>query len=258
MPIDDDPFEARWASSPATAGPWHPGQQHGGPPNALAVAVAERALAAATGRSDLTALRLASDFVGPVPVAEVTSRARVVRAARSAALVEVVLAAAGRDCLIVRVWFVRASDTAAIAPAQPEQRPVPDIAEGLDARFPYAQSIEWRLVHGGMSQPGPGAAWARPRTVLAEGYEYSGLARTVLIADSASGLSATLDWAEWTFLNVDLDVHLARPMHGDWLLLDATTQLSDSGSGLARSTISDGRGLLGSGLQTLVVAPIRR
>lgn len=258
MPIDNDPFEARWSSGPATAGPWHPGQQHGGPPNALAVAVAERALTAETGRSDFTALRLACEFVGPVPVAEVTTRARVVRAARSAALVEVVLAGGGRDCLNVRVWFVRASDTSAIAAPLSAEQPVPDATGELGGDFPYARSIEWRVLRGGMAQPGPGAAWARPRLALIDGYEYSGLARTVLIADTGSGLSATLDWTEWSFLNVDLDVHLARPMHGDWLLLDATTQLSDSGSGLARSTISDQRGVFGSGLQTLVVAPIRR
>src|SRR4051794_38219436 len=84
--IDEDSHDGRYASGPATTGPWNPGLQHGGPPNALAVSAAERALAAETGRSDLVALRLASDFVGPVPVAEVTTHARVVRAARSAAL----------------------------------------------------------------------------------------------------------------------------------------------------------------------------
>jgi hypothetical protein len=47
-------------------------------------------------------------------------------------------------------------------------------------------------------------------------------------------------------------------MHGEWLLLDAATQIGASGSALARSTMSDTRGLLGAGLQTLVVAPIRR
>jgi acyl-coenzyme A thioesterase PaaI-like protein len=258
--IEQGRLDARYASGPATVGPWNPGLQHGGPPNALAVAAAERAVFAETGRTDLVALRLASEFVGPVPVTEVTTRARVVRAARSAALAEVVLAAGDRDCLHARVWFVRQADTASVADAldEPGVRVVQGAAGGLAFDFPYGQSIEWRFVHGRMEQSGPSAAWARPRLALVDDYEYSGLARAAVIADSGNGISAVLDWAEWTFVNVDLDVHLARPMHGEWLLLDAVTQVGPAGSALARSTLSDTRGVLGAGLQTLVVAPIRR
>jgi hypothetical protein len=88
------------------------------------------------------------------------------------------------------------------------------------------------------------------------GRPLSGLARVALIADSASGISAELDWSVWSFLNVDLDIHLARQVDGEWLLMDAATQLGPAGSALARSTLSDARGVVGSGLQTLVVAPL--
>jgi hypothetical protein len=47
-------------------------------------------------------------------------------------------------------------------------------------------------------------------------------------------------------------------MHGDWLLIDAVTQIGPSGSALASSTFFDTHGPLGAGLQTLVVAPARR
>ena len=110
---------------------------------------------------------------------------------------------------------------------------------------------------GGLLERGPGAAWARASTALLDGYAWSGLARAVLVADSGNGLSAELDWAQWTFVNVDLDVHLARPLLGEWVLLDAVTQLSPHGSALARSTLSDRHGVVGAGLQTLVVAPAR-
>lgn len=211
-----------------------------------------------TGRADLVALRLAAEFVGAVPAAAIEVRTRVVRAARSAALAEVTVAGGGRDCLHVRVWFVRDADTSALLPDAPTRLEVPDVAPGLDTDFPYGASLEWRFVRGGMSTPGPGAAWVRPRTRLMDGYEYSGLARTVLIADSASGISAELDWSEWSFVNVDVDVHLARPVEGEWILMDAVTQLGPHGSALARSTISDVHGPVGAGLQTLVLSPIRR
>jgi hypothetical protein len=58
-------------------------------------------------------------------------------------------------------------------------------------------------------------------------------------------------------VNVDLDVHLARPFRGEWVVMDAETHLGEDGSGLTRSTLSDRHGVAGAGLQTLVLAPIR-
>lgn len=251
----DDRGDGKFTAEPhvSTEGPWGAGLQHGGPPNALAVACAERTLQTADDRTDLVALRLASDFVGPVPVAPLDVRSSVRRLARSAALVEVTISAGGRDCLSSRVWFVRDADTSALAPPLDEPTTIPDDAAGLDSEFPYGRSIDWRFVSGAMRTPGPAAAWARPRLALFDGYDWSGLARSVVIADSGNGLSAELDWDEWGFLNVDLDVHLARPLVGEWVLLDARTRLSAHGSGLATSTLSDVHGVVGSGNQTLVV-----
>ncbi len=257
--LHETPEKGLYRSGGATSGPWAPHLQHGGPPNALAVHAAERLVAAETGRTDLVALRLASDFIGPVPVADVGTSARVVRAARSAVVAEVVLRSDGRDCLHSRVWFVRELDTSHVA--RPVGSPAPPDGEGtgmpgLD--FPYGRSIEWHLTAGGLAQPGPGAAWARPRGPLIEGRGYTGLQRAALIGDSANGISSELDWTEWSFVNVDLDVHLARPMRGEWVYIDAVTQLGPNGSGLARSTLSDAHGELGGTAQTLVLAPARR
>jgi hypothetical protein len=255
--LAEDAATGRYAAGPATEGPWAPQLQHGGPPNALAVRAAERVVRAETGRDDLVALRLAADFVGPVPVAEVETRARVVRAARSAALAEVTVSAGGRDCLLGRVWFVRDADTAGVAAPPGLPVAVPDERSTLDFRFGYGASLDWRFVHGRMARPGPATAWVRPTLPLVDDYEWSGLARVALIADSASGISAELDWATWSFLNVDLDIHLARPVEGEWVLMDAASQLGAHGSALARSTLSDARGVVGSSLQTLILAPIR-
>ncbi len=244
-----------FGSTGSTVGPWAPQLQHGGPPNALLVACAERGLAVESGRTDLAARRLAAEFIGPVPVAELETRVRVLRVARSAALVEVVLASGGRECLHGRVWFVRDADTSAVAtPAVPPPWPVPERGAPLETLFGFGASVDWCFVEGRMQVPGPAAAWVRARTPLLDGYELSGLARAVLVADSGNGISAELDWSRWTFVNVDLDVHIARPVEGEWVLMQARTQLSPHGSALARSVLSDERGELGAGLQTLVVA----
>ena len=156
------------------------------------------------------------------------------------------------------MWFVRNSDTGSLAAPLGEPVDVPDAAAGLDASFGYGDSLEWRFVKNRMGVPGPAAAWVRPTVPLLAGAALSGLARVALIADSGSGISAELDWAVWSFLNVDLDIHLARPVVGEWVLMDAATQVGPAGSALARSTLSDVHGVVGSGLQTLLVAPRER
>jgi acyl-coenzyme A thioesterase PaaI-like protein len=253
--IHGDDLVGGYRATDATVGPWNPGLQHGGPPNALAVTLADRVVRAATGRDDLVPLRLSAEFLGPVPVAEITATTAVVRPGRSAVLAEVRLAAGGRDCLHVRVWFVRRADTAAVAPALAPPPPVPDANTPGEWTFGYAASLDWRYVSGSNVDAGPAAAWVRSRVpLLDDGSATPGLARVVLVADSASGVAAELSWSQWSFVNVDLDVHLARPFTGEWVLLDAATQLGPDGSALARSVISDVDGVAGAGLQTLVVS----
>ena len=85
-----------------------------------------------------------------------------------------------------------------------------------------------------------------------------GLQRAALVGDSASGISSELDWNDWSFVNVDLDVHLARPVQRRVAAMDAATQLGPNGSALARGALSDAGGPLGATLQTLVLSPHRR
>ena len=249
--IEEDADGGRYAAGPATAGPWAPELQHGGPPGALVVRAAERL--AARDRPGLVAHRLAAEFVGPVPVGELTVSARTVRAARTAVLVEATVAAGGRTCLQGRVWLVRTADTSAVAAAAPERPAEPAGTPGIGAEFPYGRSIEWLSVAGSMTRPGPGTVWARPRLPLVAGEQLSGLQRVALVGDSASGISAELDWGRWSFVNVDLDVHLSRPVAGPWLLLEAATTLGTDGAALARATVSDRRGVVGCTAQTLVL-----
>ena len=251
--FDGESGGGRYDAGPATAGPWDPGSQHGGPPSALLVRAAERQAAAATGRASWFACRVAVDFLSPVPVADgLELRSRVVRAGRNAVLVETSLEGAGRQRLGGRVWLLAPSDTADVAtPPQPAQPPAGEPHFGLS--FPYSDSIDWHEVAGSIVVPGPAQVWARPRLPLVADEELSSLQRAALIGDSGNGISAVLDWDGWTFLNVDLDVHLARPLAGDWLHLSAATQLGASGTALARSTIGDVEGPAGAGAQTLLL-----
>jgi hypothetical protein len=254
----ESPSRCEYASDPATGGPWRPDLQHGGPPNALLVHAAEQVARRESEHADLVAVRLAAEFVGPVPVAEVSTTARLVREARSAVLVEASLEAAGRTCLTARVWLLAGVDTAAIAaPPDPASRRPAAYPPMADTGFPYGRTIEWRSIVGGLAEPGPARVWTRPTVPLLAGQLMSPLQRAVLVGDSASGISAELDWAAWSFANIDLEVHLIRPISGDWLLMDAATHVGPGGYALARSTLSDERGLVGTTAQTLLVTPRR-
>jgi acyl-coenzyme A thioesterase PaaI-like protein len=249
----------RWRATEATEGPWSPALQHGGPPAALLVRASEQAAVRHTGRGDLQALRVVVDFLGAVPVGVVEVRADVVRAGRSAVLVDAELSASGRPALRARTWLLRraADPTPAPPPGGSPGVPGPDGLpddEGWD--FGYARHLRWRPAAGAAHGAGPAAVWVSPQVPLVPGEPLAGLQRVVTVADSASGVSAELAWDRWSFANVDVTVHLGRVPVGEWLLLDARTRLADTGNGLAEAVLHDRRGPVGRSAQTLVVGPL--
>ena len=261
-PVEDD---GRFEATDACAGPWSPTMMHGGPPSALLVRACERAAgAAADGAADeLIALRAGLDFLSPVPVGPVTVRARVVRPGRRITLAEATLAADGRDVLHARTWLLR-MPAAGPGEAHPPEvgtgdpgvagpQECPESMTGWDVG--YVRAMEWRLLSGDPDGPGPAALWGRPRIPLIDGETPSGLQRAVLVADSGNGVSAALDWSRWSFVNVDLAVHLSRPLAGEWVLLDARTRVESTGTGLATSVLRDQAGVVGRGAQILVITP---
>jgi hypothetical protein len=79
--------------------------------------------------------------------------------------------------------------------------------------------------------------------------------RLLVMADAASGISAALDWARWSFVNVDLGVHLSRPPRGEWMAMDARTVIGPTGMGLCTSRLFDSDGAVGVSTQSLLVSP---
>src|SRR6266516_4040779 len=81
-----------YRATAATAGPWDPGSQHGGPPAAL-LATAIEACDAVPG---LRLARLTVELLRPVPVGEVVVQAHVLRPGRRVRLIEAQLEADGK------------------------------------------------------------------------------------------------------------------------------------------------------------------
>jgi hypothetical protein len=238
----------------ATAGPWSADAEHGGPPSALAARELERH----EPGENMRLARVAVDILRPVPVGVLTTRTRMLRPGKRVALLETVLAADGQDVLVARGWRIATSES---APVIGSADPVPAIpADGRPPRFPgghehgYLSEIDWRFVSGNFNQPGPCRVWARPRLPLLPDEELSPMCRTLLVADSGSGVSMAVDPLKYTFLNVDLTVILHRDPAGEFVLLDARTTMGGTGTGLAETCLADASGVVGSGLQTLLVA----
>ena len=108
---------------------------------------------------------------------------------------------------------------------------------------------------GAVTEPGPGLVWMRPRVDLVAGEHMSPVQRLMCCVDSASGVSAALDPASWSFLNTELTVHVLRPPVGDWVCLDAETTMGGGSVGMATSLVYDAQGLVARSAQALLIAP---
>ena len=254
-PLGDD----RYRSTEHTVGPWDDGSQHGGPPSALLGRAVERL----GGDGAATVTRMSVDILGPVPVAEVAVRARVLRPGRSVELVEAELDTGGRTVMRATAWRIRRARLEVPEPPSGEgadEHRVPAFPETAEPAGPgwgggYLSAIEWRPVAGRPFQPGPATIWARMRHPLVAGDEPSGLQRVLVVADSGNGVSSVLPIDRWLFINTDLTVHLAAVPAGEWICLDARTRIDEAGFGLAASRLFDRDRLVARGAQTLYVAP---
>src|SRR5258708_30555837 len=94
----------RFASSPATVGPWDPRLSHGSPPATLLLHAVEKAFP----RDDVRVGRIAFDFHGPVPVAELTVATEMVRPGSRVELARARLSARGKTAMEASVWRIPA------------------------------------------------------------------------------------------------------------------------------------------------------
>ncbi|WP_328601158.1 thioesterase family protein [Actinomadura physcomitrii] len=244
----------RFASTPATAGPWSPSLQHAGPVAGLMGRAFERTDPVPGTR----VARVTVEILSPVPVAELEVSARVVRPGRRVALLEGEMTHEGRPVVRATAWRIMATPAevpeAVHAPAPP---PLPDAgrtftAPGLHTHG-YLSAMEWRIAEGSFFEPGPGTTWARARIPLVAGEADSPLVRALTLADSASGVGSQLDLAKWMIINTDLTVALHRDPAGEWLCMAASLSVSPRGGALCEATLADGHGVFGRVLQTMFV-----
>lgn len=253
-----------YIATEATRGPWDPGAQHAGPPAALIGREFERL---GGGRMDggdgapAQVGRITYEIVRPVPIARLRVHAEVVRPGRRVEMVQASLTADDGKALVrAQGWRLRTEEVSFEEPSDlPEPPPGPDRAE--PGTFPdigydvgYHTAMDYRFTKGAFVEPGPATVWMRMGIPLVPDEEPTPLQRVLAAADSGNGVSATLDWTKYLFINVDLTVHLHRMPHGEWVCLDAVTLPEPNGIGMADTRLLDERGPIGRAAQTLLIA----
>ncbi len=246
-------------ASVLTRGPWHPEHQHAGPPIALVCRAIEQA---AVGHGLTHIARLTANLLRPVPIGELAIEVATDYAGRNAGHFSARLLAGAKEVARFTALVQRENELPLpeglqghplpLAPKTPEES-VPCTFPFAGKHVGYADLVETRIAHGRMFN-GPSAIWFRLRHPLLDQEVPSEYQRVAVAADSGNGISAILDFERYSFVNSDLSVHLLRRPQGEWICLDARTQLGPNGTGLAESTLYDVHGLIGRALQSLSVS----
>jgi hypothetical protein len=240
-------------------GPWSPAAQHGGAPAALMARAIERF----DGGDAMVVTRLTIELLRPVPIAPLSVRTRMVRPGKKVQLVEASLASKETDVARCTGLRIRRADlplTRRIAEVAAPAGPLTaePYLPSRDAMVSYSgfhrDGVEHRFVAGGFNQLGPATDWIRLRVPLIAGEETSAVCRVAAAADFGNGISGVLSRDDgYTFINPDLTIYLHRYPVGEWVCLQARTDIAPQGVGMAESLLFDERGTIGRSVQSLII-----
>ncbi len=248
-------------ASVLTRGPWDPTHQHAGPPTAMACRAFEQA-GAAHGLTHVA--RLTCNLLRPVPIGPLHIEVAADYVGKSAGHFSARVMAGGKEAMRLTALLQREVDL----PVPPDAlgHPLPAAPLSVEAAIPvdmpfksarhigYADLVANRS-RNGRTFEGPCTVWFKLLHPLVQGETPSPYQRVLVAADSGNGVSAALDFHKWTFVNSDLTVNLLRRPQGEWVCLDARTELGGNGCGLAESALYDEAGLIGRATQSLMVRP---
>lgn len=246
---------SRATATPCAAGPWDPGLQHGGAPSALVARAAE----AFPSARPMRVARLTVDLLRPAPVGALDIETTAIREGRKIQLLQVRLLHEGREC--VRASVLKLRDEPQDLPPHEGFRPLPFAPPAEDAppsngfgpARGFGAGVSAVIARGEWGRPGPAAVWFRAERPMVRSEATTPVMRAALTADFCNGVSSVLDFQQWTYINGDLTVSLARDPVGPWILLDAETWIGDSGGALAFARLADRHGYFGRAAQSVLI-----
>lgn len=255
-PYYRDLGDSRFAATIHTQGAWNPHEQHMGPVSGILA----HSLQKFQPREDLRMARISYDILGLIPEGEFEIVTTMVRPGRTIELVQAELISGGRIAVRATAWRLLRSDTSAVEGIEDEPMSgPPDAAHEVkleEWQGAYIRSIEIRTLPG--HRQGRGRAWIRPLHPLVAPGEFSDLARLVGVADTSNGIATRVSPGPGglAFPNVDLQLHLYREPHGEWLGLQNSVTFGSDGVGLTSTVLCDLDGPFGRAEQILTLRAI--
>lgn len=246
----------RFESTIHAQGAWNDHEQHMAPVSGILAHAMENF----EPRPGLRIARLSYEILGLIPVGEFEVFTTMARPGRTIELITAELVAQGRTAVRASAWRLVTADTTAIAATEDERMPGPDESGGavtlIEWPGGYIRSIEVRRAPGHVA--GRGRAWLRSPHPLLDSEPVSDLARLIGLVDTSNGIATRVSPAAggWAFPNVDLQVHLYREPHGEWLGLQNSVSFGDDGIGLTSTVLHDLTGPFGRAEQILTLRSI--
>jgi hypothetical protein len=252
------PNKRGYVPSDHARGPWDRSAMHGGPPAALMAAVME----ALPTEAPMAVVRTTVEIFRPVPLRPIEVAARIEREGRRVQMLMATLTDGNTELCRATAWRMRIADLDLGEQPEPEvpfARPDDStlhVPESDDPAF-HRTGMEMRYAHGSFEEQGPATVWMRLAVPVIAGQTPTPLQRVLAAADFGNGVSAALPWGQFLFINTDLTVYLHRQPEGEWICLDASTDVDAHGVGVAHSRLYDQRGAIGRSLQGLFIDRLR-
>jgi Thioesterase-like superfamily len=247
--------DGRFVASDFARGPWDPNAQHGGAPGALLM----RAFEQLPSEDGLALARVTYELLRPAPIGPVEVRAEIVRPGRRVQLLEATMVADGVEVVRARALRIRRAESPDAGPGEGAPPAGPEDGRPLELKLPHRpmfapDAVEIRFVAGAWGTS-PCTAWFRLHRPLVPGETPSPLQHLAAAGDFGNGISATLSWDDYLFINPDLTLYVEREPAGEWICLESQTRIWAGGIGIAESVLYDERGRVGRATQALLVAP---
>ena len=200
--------------------------------------------------------RLTVDLMRAVPVARLTTTARVVREGSGCSSWKrpSSTTAPKSPATALRIRIGDSAD-ALTHPRRPDESPPPPptkVEESVLARagLPvpgFLLALDMHRVTGGLGQGAPSCTWFRLHVPVVAGEETSPFVRLAALADFTSGTANYLPIDRWSSINADVSIHMLREPVGEWIAVDAVAHAAGDGIGHSCATLYDTAGMVGTG-----------
>lgn len=249
--VDDDGW---YVGSDAARGPWSPEHCHAGPVSGLLARAAERLV------TDKQICRLSVDVARAVPLNGIQIEARVTKQGRTLATVEVsAIDRRGRSCCTGHTVHMATKALEAVPTVAADP---PRFSEARPGRFPmhkrahalpsFSVGCEVAYPPGEDEAPGPTTVWLKTPPLLAD-ETTSPFQSLCPIGDCGNAFSRNADPACFSFMNLDLTIHMFRAPGSTWLASRAQSFWEPTGIGLSQAILFDKVGPVGQATQAILL-----